>query len=170
MIFTASISRAGLGEGQSDSPEKTASTQTAVKKRQYSITIKGNSHFTEKDLLKAAAAELQMFEQRGMRKADIDDGAFQMRSAYLQAGFAFAFVDYVYEQKDERIEVTFEVEEGPRVFIEKINFAGNEQIGTHTLLDFFTESASLLGRQQNRIFVESGWFLTDRSTYMSDPK
>ncbi len=62
-----------------------------------------------------------MFEQRGYRKADIDDAAFQMRSAYLQAGFAFALVDYTYEQKDNVLQVTFQVEEGPRVFIERIN-------------------------------------------------
>jgi len=121
----------------------------------YAITITGNDHFPEKDLLGAAAVELQRFEQRGYRKADIDDAAYQMRSAYLKAGFAFAFVDYTYEQKDGQLEVTFKAEEGPRVFIKTINFVGNKKIGTDILLGFFSQSQGVLGRQQEKIFIES---------------
>jgi outer membrane protein insertion porin family len=121
----------------------------------YTLNITGNTNFSEKDLLKAAGTELQMFAQRGYRKADIDDAAFQMRSAYIQAGFAFAFVDYTYEEKESSVRVTFKVEEGPRVEIEQIIFTGNEQIGADILLGFFPEAKSLLGGQQKRIFVET---------------
>jgi outer membrane protein assembly complex protein YaeT len=155
LTFAVNNSWADFSEGQPDASENTSAPQTEVNKKSYNLTITGNSHFMEKDLLKAAAAELQMFEQRGYRKADIDDGAFQMRSAYLQAGFAFAFVDYVYEQKDELVQVTFKVEEGPQVIIEKINYTGNKQIGTDILLGFFSETAGSWGRQQKNVFVES---------------
>ena len=121
----------------------------------YTITITGNSFFTEKDLLKAAAVELQMFSQRGYRKADIDDAAYQMRSSYLQAGFAFAFVDYTFEQKDNLVAVTFNAEEGPRVLVETINFVGNEKVGSEILLGFFPQTSGRLGRQQKMIFIES---------------
>ena len=155
LIALGSASRAGLSDQEPETIEKPSVEKDKKQDEPYTITITGNSHFTEKDLLKAAATELQNFKQRGYRKADIDDGAFQMRAAYLQAGFAFAFVDYKYEKKDKFLQVTFEVEEGPQVLIEKIIFAGNKLIRTDRLLGFFPETKGLLGRQQNRIFVES---------------
>jgi outer membrane protein assembly complex protein YaeT len=141
VFYTSAISLAAENVEQSSQP--------------YTLNITGNTNFSEKDLLKAAGTELQMFEQRGYRKADIDDAAFQMRSAYLKAGFAFAFVDYTFEEKESTVKVTFKVEEGPRVVIEKVIFTGNEQIRADILLGFFQEEKSLLGRQQKRIFVEA---------------
>ena len=87
------------GEQGRAMPGKVSGTGGGPQVQPYTITMKGNSSLTEKDLLKAAAVELQMFEKRGYRKADIDDAAFQMRSAYLQAGYAFALVDYTYEKE-----------------------------------------------------------------------
>jgi len=123
----------------------------------YTLTVTGNSHFSEKELLKSASAELEKFRRKGYRKADIDDAAFQMRSAYLQAGFAFASVDYDYEQKSGQVRVIFRVEEGPRVFIEKISFAGNRSIRSETLRDFFPGASGPLPlrRQQQMLFNES---------------
>ncbi len=155
LIPAVNIAQEASNQQQQEATEKHSDLQANHKKQPYTLTITGNTHFSEKDLLKTAAAELQMFEQRGYRKADIDDAAFQIRSGYLQAGFAFAFVDYTYEQKDTLIQVTFKVEEGPRVFIEKINFEGNRAIQSETLLDFFLEPSGPLGMQQNMIFIES---------------
>jgi outer membrane protein assembly complex protein YaeT len=121
----------------------------------YTITIMGSSGISEKNLLKAAANELQIFEKRGYRKADIDDAAFQMRSAYRQAGFAFAQVEYFYEEEGEHIQVTFDIQEGPQVFVENIVFQGNHYIGAETLLDFFPEREDSLLRKQNMEFVEA---------------
>jgi outer membrane protein assembly complex protein YaeT len=147
--------RAGLGEGQTDSAEQLTSPQTNPQDQPYTLTITGNSHFSEKDLLKTSTSELQMFEQRGYRKADIDDAAFQMQSTYLQAGFAFAFVDYNYEQEANHVNVTFNVEEGPQVFIEKITFEGSSNIEENTLFGFFPAKSGPWGAQQKMIFVES---------------
>ena len=119
------VSRADQGVRQTDSADPLDSPQTNLQDQPYTLTITGNSNFSEKSLLKAAASEMQMFEQRGFRKADIDDAAFQMRAAYLQAGFAFAFVEYSYEQQANLLNVTFKVEEGPQVFIDRIDFKGN---------------------------------------------
>jgi outer membrane protein insertion porin family len=121
----------------------------------YTVTISGNSHFSEKDLLDDAASELQMFEQRGYRKADIDDAAYQMRSAYLQAGFAFAFVDYTYEKKDNVIHVAFTVDEGPRVILGHITFEGNEHVLQETLASFFQKTDNGWGGKEEKVFVES---------------
>ncbi len=155
LLVTVKVSQATLDDRQADSTEEHSSPQAKLQNQLYSLTIIGNSHFPEKDLLKAAAAELQMFEQNGYRKADIDDAAFQMRSAYLQAGFAFALVDYAYEQKAGIIQVTFKVEEGPRVFIERINFEGNINIQSDTLRGFFSEYSGILGTQKKMVFIMS---------------
>ncbi len=137
--------RAGAGELPAGSEEP----------QPYNLSITGNAYFSEKELLKFAASELQKFSQRGQRKADIDDAAFQMRASYLQAGFAFANVDYDYEQKADQLQVAFKVEEGPRVFIERISFTGNRGILTEKLLDFFPQPPGPLARQGKMIFNES---------------
>ena len=151
----ASICSAQQGEQTAELPDKISGTESPPQVQSYSITIKGNSSMKEKDLRKAAAGELLMFEQRAYRKADIDDAAFQMRSAYLQAGYAFALVDYTYEKKGDHIEVIFDIQEGPRVIVENIVFQGNRNIAADKLLSFFGEPAKTWGRKQQTIFVES---------------
>jgi len=121
----------------------------------YTITIKGNSSISEKDLHKAASGELEMFEKRGYRKADIDDAAFQMRATYRQSGFAFVQVDYSYETEGERIQVTFDIQEGPQVFVENILFQGNRNIAAENLSDFFQETEKNLLQKQRMVFVET---------------
>jgi outer membrane protein insertion porin family len=144
-----------MGDRQPDQAEELSSPQANLQDQPYTLIFTGNSHFLEKDLLKAAAAELQIFEQKGQRKADIDDAAYQMQSAYLQAGFAFAFVDYTYEQENNNIRVTFKVDEGPRVFIESLHLEGNRNVQSETLLGFFPETTGLMDSQQKIVFVES---------------
>ncbi|MBE9520803.1 MAG: outer membrane protein assembly factor BamA [Proteobacteria bacterium] len=157
LISGVNTSRAALSDQQPDSPGQTSDLQDKLQNKPYVIAITGNSHFTENDLLGAAAAELQMFEQRGFRKADIDDAAFQMRSAYLQAGFAFAFVDYNYAKKDDFVQISFVIKEGPRVFIEEIQFMGNSNVQQETLRGFFPETSRRWGRRQQQgvVFIES---------------
>jgi len=142
---------AALTAQQQDKAVQPASLKNKEQGQTYSINITGNSHFSKNDLLKAAAAELQMFEQRGFRKADIDDAAHRMHSTYLQTGFAFAFVDYRYERTGELVWITFIVEEGPRVFVREINFTGNGFVQSDTLRDFFPQPSRILRREQQEV-------------------
>ena len=126
-----------------------------AKEKPYSISLKGNSSIPEKDLLKAAAVELQTFEQRGYRKADIDDAAFQMRNAYLQAGFAFVAVDYTHADKGNIIQVDFNIQEGPRVTVSELKFNGNRALPPEKLLGIFWNNVKITDQQSNRVFIES---------------
>ncbi len=126
------------------------------KTRPYTLNFTGNTHFSEKQLLQAAAEEVKMFEQHGLRKADIDDAAFRMRSAYHQAGFAFATVEYDYRRQNEKVEASFTVAEGPRVVLEKVIFSGNDRVGTETLFGFFPQTRGVGGTTPKIFFVESG--------------
>lgn len=146
---------AELSDGEQSSIEQEAAAGPGHQNKAYTLNISGNSQISDNVLLKAAAIELGMFEQRGFRKADIDDAAFQMRSAYLAEGFAFAFVDYSYEKIDNRVEVTFTVDEGSRVIVERLDFTGNIQVNSDKLYSFFPSRPSGWGRQQAMIFIES---------------
>jgi len=155
MFLYATSARAILSEPQQGQTDQDSAVRSVPQDKLYRLNITGNSHLSEKELLRAAAIELEMFAKRGQRKADIDDAAFQMRAAYLQAGFAYAVVDYVYEKNDSRIDVTFTVDEGPRVSIEHIDFVGNSHVDSDTLLSFFPGPSSAWGSQQTVFFVES---------------
>jgi outer membrane protein assembly complex protein YaeT len=145
----ADVALASSAGRQGDSAEQPAASRTDPRKQSkqsYVITITGYNHFSEKELLESAAVELEKFTRRGYRKADIDDAAFRMKSAYLREGFAFAAVDYTYEPKADLVLVTFRVEEGPRVFIEKVRFTGNRSIESETLRDFFPKTSGFFNR------------------------
>jgi outer membrane protein insertion porin family len=132
-----------------------AAHSSTAKEQLYTIVINGNSSITKENLLKAADVELQTFEKKGYRKADIDDAAFQMRAAYLQAGFAFVVVDYTYEKKEKTIQVIFNIQEGPRVNVEKIILQGNRKISTEILLVFFQDNGQSPSKKQQIVFVGS---------------
>lgn len=154
LLFCHGVQAAGLDDQENGTSEEYSPARPQQDKP-YTLSISGNKHFTAKELMKGAALELQLFEQKGYRKADIDDAAYQMRSAYLQAGYAFAEVDYTYEHQDNQVTVVFKVDEGPRVFIESINFVGNSYVHSDTLNNFFKDLSKARGGQQKRIFIES---------------
>ncbi len=155
IVAGGNISHAAQGDRQPEVSGIPPAPQVEHEKQAYTLTMTGNSYFSEKELLKIAAPELQEFKQKDYRKADIDDAAFHMHSAYLQAGFAFASVDYTYERQENLIRVTFQVKEGPRVFIESVNFAGNRNIGTDTLRGFFQKKTGPWSGEQKIVFNES---------------
>lgn len=154
LLFCHGVQAVGLSDQENGTGEESSQARPQQEKP-YTLSIIGNKHFTAKELMKEAALELQLFEQKGYRKADIDDAAYQMRSTYLQAGYAFAEVDYTYELQNNQVIVVFKVNEGPRVFIESINFVGNSYVHSDTLNDFFKDLSKARGVQQKRIFIES---------------
>ena len=92
------------------------------------LTFEGNSAKSETTLRQAAAVELADFEHNGQRRADMDDAAFQMASAYRKDGYAFAKVGYVISQTGGLCTVAFKIEEGPRVLVDKITITGNQAV------------------------------------------
>lgn len=159
IILAAGVSRADDGSmtlvaGQK-APGQVPVGPDTPRQQAYTIDIRGNHHFSKKDLLKSASVELQKFSQRGYRKADIDDASFRMRSAYLQAGFPFAVVDYRYGENTLPVQVSFTVAEGPRVFIGQVIFTGNSNLEEKTLLGLFAGESRPLDRLQKKVFIES---------------
>ena len=131
------------------------SEPAAVKPKPYKIVFRGNQDLSETSLRKAAVNELTAFEKQGQRRSDVDDAAFQMELAYRKAGHAFATVDYQIEPVAGELVVTFTVNEGPRVILQKIDITGNAAIATQTLLPFFEEDKSGLFGQGQLLFIKS---------------
>ena len=140
----------------SQHPVTAAETKpAAAKPRPYKIVFQGIQALNETALRKAAVDELTAFEKQGQRRSDVDDAAFQMELTYRKDGYAFATVDYQIEQVAGELVVTFAVNEGPRVIVQKIDITGNSTIATQTLLPFFEEGKSGLFGQGQLLFIKS---------------
>jgi len=127
----------------------------AAESKPYKIVFQGNQALNETTLRKAAVDELTAFKNQGQHRSDVDDAAFQMELAYRKAGHAFATVDYQIEPVAGELVVTFTVNEGPRVILQKIDITGNATIALQTLLPFFEEDKSGLFGQGQLLFIKS---------------
>jgi outer membrane protein assembly complex protein YaeT len=127
----------------------------AAEPKPYKIVFRGNQAVSETVLRKAAVDELKAFKKKGQRRSDVDDAAFQMELAYRKAGHAFATVDYQIEQVAKELVVTFTINEGPRVILQKIDISGNATITRPTLLPFFEEGKAGLFGQGKLFFIKS---------------
>lgn len=155
----AGAGSAAAPEGRVGSPERLRDVR-AVKKETLSdgtgIRLTGNSFFSERELLRAAAEELAGLEKVPHLSAVADDAAFQMEMKYRQAGYAFASVGYRTEDHEPQGRtVTFVVEEGPRVTTRHIRFSGNLSQSEEKLLAFLQENGKGLSPAAGRVFVES---------------
>jgi outer membrane protein insertion porin family len=125
------------------------------REKPYRLLFQGNAALSETALRNAAAEELKAFDRQGQRRSDVDDAAFQMEIAYRTAGYAFAQVDYRMGRAGDRQVVTFNISEGPRVIIRKIDIKGASGLGAEKLIPFFegeTTGAFGLGKL---LFIES---------------
>jgi outer membrane protein assembly complex protein YaeT len=121
----------------------------------YRIVFQGNHALGTTTLKKAAVEELTAFDKQGQRRSDVDDAAFQMELAYRQKGYVFATVDYQIEQIEGALVVTFVIDEGPRVILQKIEITGNTAFDLQKLLPFFEEDKSGLFGQGELLFIKS---------------
>jgi outer membrane protein assembly complex protein YaeT len=136
-------------------PAAAAETGAQVRGKGPEYVFRGNSGKSASDLRQAAAEELDDFERRGQRRADIDDAAYQMELAYRRDGYAFARVEYTISEERDPMIVVFTVTEGPRVRVGDIRIHGNDAIEHDTLTAFFRPEAPGLFPQTERPFVPS---------------
>lgn len=121
----------------------------------YEMVFQGNAAMTEADLRKEAATELEAFAQKGYRRADIDDAAFQMQQAYRKAGYAFAVVEYQIEERDSGSKITFSITEGPRVIIRDIIPIGHQALDAEQIKKYFQRERNGLFEPDKLVFVRS---------------
>lgn len=101
------------------------------------VVIEGNETFSRRQLLSA----LRYYDVRltgDFSETDADDAAFFLRQYYFDRGFPNAEVTYSYSRSP--LQVIFNVDEGHRVFIDRIEFSGNTVIDNGHLRDIMTSA------------------------------
>jgi outer membrane protein assembly complex protein YaeT len=119
------------------------------------VRFEGNQALGEGRLRKEAVDELGDFDRRGHRRADADDAAYQMEQAYRREGFNFATVEYHIDDTGDPPTVTFTVDEGPQVRIDKVRFHGNQIYTDGELLAHLKGQRGGLFGSGALLFVES---------------
>jgi len=110
-----------------------------------SMSVVGNFHFTRDQLLALAETEYlesgRPFYRRGLAR-DLE----RIRTVYFSAGYAGVKVDMqlIEAPSKKKVQVLVRIEEGVRVFLTEIRFAGNERVETQVLegkvVDFLVPS------------------------------
>jgi len=114
------------------------------------VALTGNDEISERDLLYAARRELDAFQKKGHRPADLADAGYAMELALRREGFAHARVAFRMEPSEEAPEsVTFEIREGPLVRIAALSFPGARAIGRDKLMRFFPGGEEPVFRQSD---------------------
>jgi outer membrane protein assembly complex protein YaeT len=86
--------------------------------------FEGNRAFGGNRLLAVLAPELRRGGAPGWTPAAVSDAIFRLRHLYLEAGYYFVRI----ECRPRDGSVVFSVEEGPRVRLGRVNFAGNREV------------------------------------------
>jgi outer membrane protein assembly complex protein YaeT len=97
------------------------------------VTFTGNSRKSDDSLRRAAEPELSRYATQGRNPADIDDAAYRMEQVYRRDGYAFARVRYDIPATEGE-PVLFRVEEGPRVYVDRVTVEGNRAVDTDSIL------------------------------------
>ncbi|MEA3210065.1 MAG: outer membrane protein insertion porin family [Chthoniobacter sp.] len=119
----------------------------AAKARDF-IELRGNTSFSEEELVAAVAEQLREIQEQGMTPARADDAAFYVGAFYRKKGFAKATVDHEIRGR----KVVVRINEGPRALLKKVTFIGNHAIPEATLYDY------MIGATPERLAREPAQF------------
>lgn len=133
-----------------------AATAARPEPGRVELVFQGNTTKSEATLRQMAADELSDFQNKGLRRADLDDAAFQMESVYRRDGFAFAKVDFEMSQNDGLTAVAFKIDEGPRVLVDKITITGNQAVDRSAIESFLRQDHLAIFGETGFPFVRSG--------------
>ena len=128
-------------------------TFTVVEGPQYNVgevAINTGATAVDPDKLQAA---MTVFSGQQYDASKIDKSVEQMTIEAGRAGFAFARVEpnIVRDEVNQLLNITFEIQEGPRVFIERIDIIGNGR----TLDEVIRRELRLVeGDAYNRVLIE----------------
>jgi outer membrane protein insertion porin family len=113
------------------------------------IVFTGNRELSERELRSALAEEIETAHARGLRRADINDLAFEVERLYRLRGYHFARV----EDEHDPARAVIRIDEGPRVLIEEIDFQGNIALTDRQLEDLLLSERSGLFGLGRRLYV-----------------
>jgi outer membrane protein insertion porin family len=115
------------------------------------LVLEGNERIGDAALRRAVREDLERLVERGHRKSDVDDVAFEIERHYRNEGYHFARADYDYSPSRSVIRI----QEGPRVLLQEVSLFGNLKFPSRELIPMLPERrAGFLGLG-GRLFVES---------------
>ena len=123
--------------------------------RRFDFLFQGNLEMSTTALRRAAKAELDAFIQNRGREADLEDATFQMELAYRAQGYAFTTVEYTQTIREDAVQVSFNISEGPRVMIQQIAFTGPITMPVDELKALFGLKATAAEKKDVRPYVRS---------------
>ena len=122
----------------------------------WSVRFTGNATLPVGELRTAIAEQLAEFDAEGISKPGVDDAAYALEIDYRDRGFPHAYVDYDYlETEADGVRATFQVEEGARVVLERIQLEGADSFPKEELLAFFPQRSTGLFADAPRYYVQS---------------
>jgi len=114
------------------------------------ILFAGNRVVETSTFRSVLADEIERVQERGFRKSGIDDLAFETERYLRSRGYAFARVDYRYEED----EAVLSIDEGPFVRLREVTFTGNRAVASSRLAGLLPKRYTGLLDTGDRIFVE----------------
>jgi outer membrane protein assembly complex protein YaeT len=115
------------------------------------LEFEGAVTFSAEALAHVARLELRHLDESDNRRAALDDAAYAMESFYRSQGFARALVDYeTGEDAEGELHPVFEIQEGARTRLARLEFRGNRRFPQETLAALLPGPAT----KDERWFVE----------------
>jgi outer membrane protein insertion porin family len=106
------------------------------KHRLQKIAFTGVHQVTEKDLLaQVVIKKANMWSRGRMTPKLLTQSVDTLRAFYEDRGFDSVKITPRVSDRDSRIEVTFEIEEGPQFLVESVRVTGNEHLPADKLID-----------------------------------
>ncbi|MEW6381993.1 MAG: outer membrane protein assembly factor BamA [bacterium] len=98
--------------------------------RKVQVSFQGNHAIKDAQL----RSKITLYENRSFAEFDLQESIEDIKGLYLEKGFLF--IDASYEKKiadNGEVRITFHIQEGERVFLDRITFSGNQGISSKKL-------------------------------------
>ncbi|MHC4449199.1 MAG: BamA/OMP85 family outer membrane protein [Planctomycetota bacterium] len=114
------------------------------------IEIDGNDNTKTRDLEYAARRELESFQSKGRRLADLADAAYAMELRLRRDGYAHATVEFEMQPSEEAPDkAIFHVAEGLQAHVAALSFPGAQHLQPDQLKRFFAGGSNPVFRQSD---------------------
>ncbi|MCP4398346.1 MAG: outer membrane protein assembly factor BamA [bacterium] len=138
---------------------------TVVEGNPAQLNFQGNAQIKTKELQK----QLDIFTPAGIQQDILTKNVQILLEYYRRKGYHFALVNSQYTTEEETPIVTFSIEEGPQVQVERISIEGNHTLPTKTIeKEMFTTTGRLFSKGLYRKKVLDEDTLAIKSLYQKN--
>jgi outer membrane protein insertion porin family len=118
-------------------PIAARAAEEAPPRFEVELRFEGNEEVGSGRLEAALSAMRADMRRDGVDQGGVDDAAYEIQRFLESEGYRSARAAAAFAREDARFTITFQVEEGPRSYMEGIAFTGNERFSSTDLEDCF---------------------------------